>query len=63
MPLPVAHTERGTLSLWHNKHEVPKAELNGHGLVTPTISVGDALAITMLGKRQHKAFQLNGSDS
>lgn len=56
-------TYRGTLSLWHNKHQVPKAELNGHGFVTPTISVGDALAITMLGKRQHKALQLNGSDS
>lgn len=55
MPLPVAHTEGGTLCLWHNKHEVPKAEPDGHGLVTPAVCVGDALAIPVLGKRQHKA--------
>lgn len=44
-------TERGTLSLWHNKHEVPKAELNGHWLVRPTISTIDALISSCAGQK------------
>lgn len=51
MPLPAAHTEKGTLSLWHNKREVPKAERNGHWLVRPTVSMVGGLIYSCPGQK------------